>query len=433
MMGIQLFNELGSIFRNTPTYALVLETLLLITVIALLLHKRGGRGLSKEQQESLIEQYEPEPLVADTDPDHPLLHTRLVESRVGKRIVVNGHDCLNVGSHNYLGLLEDNEILEEACKCLRKYGVGSCGPRGFYGTMDVHLELEDRLAKFMGLEEAIVYSYGFSTVASAIPAYAKRGDIIYVDEAVNFAIQKGLDASRSTIVFFKHNDVQDLERSLQQQEKRDQQNPKKAQKTRRFLVVEGIYMNTGKLCPLPELVELRKKYKLRLFLDETVSFGTLGKTGRGITEHFNVNRLSGLGYIFSASLPPMLTQAAISALDRFEREPQIFGQLQERSRQVHTQFKLFTKLKLDGDELSPVKHLYLAESRESFEVESKLFSQVSDKCIERGVAVVEAAYLRNREHKPIRPSLRIAVNRLLTDKDIREIFDVIEAVSIAVL
>lgn len=167
---------------QTPTFALVLETLLLITVIWLVLHRRGGRGrrLTKEQEDCIIEQYEPEPLVPDTDPENPLLRTRLVQSRVGKRIVVDGHDCLNLGSQNYLGLLEDNDILEDACKCLRKYGVGSCGPRGFYGTMDVHLDLEDRLAKFMGLEEAIVYSYGFSTVASAIPAYAKRGDLIFV-------------------------------------------------------------------------------------------------------------------------------------------------------------------------------------------------------------------------------------------------------------
>lgn len=169
---------------QTPTFALVLETLLLITVIWLLLQRRGGgrRGqrLSKEQEDLIIEKYEPEPLVPDTDPEHPLLRTRLVQSRVGKRIVVDGHDCINLGSQNYLGFLEDDDILEDACKCLRKYGVGSCGPRGFYGTMDVHLDLEDRLAKFMGLEEAIVYSYGFSTVASAIPAYAKRGDLIFV-------------------------------------------------------------------------------------------------------------------------------------------------------------------------------------------------------------------------------------------------------------
>ncbi|EDW02122.1 serine palmitoyltransferase 1 [Drosophila grimshawi] len=468
MIGIQLFHEIGSIFRNTPTFALVLETLLLIAVIWLVLHRRGGgkrRPLSKEQQDYLVEQYEPEPLVPDTDPNHPLLRTRLVQSKVGKRIVVDGNDCLNLGSQNYLGFLEDDEILEEACKTLRKYGVGSCGPRGFYGTMDVHLHLEERLASFMGLEEAIVYSYGFSTVASAIPAYAKRGDLIFVDEAVNFAIQKGLDASRSTIVFFKHNDAKDLERLLVEQAQRDLRNPKKALKTRRFLVAEGIYMNTGELCPLPELVELRKKYKLRLFLDESVSFGTLGKTGRGLTEHCNINRdeidlisagmegamatiggfcvgshfiaehqrLSGLGYIFSASLPPMLTQAAICALDRFEREPQIFEQLQQNSRRVQQQFERLSKLKLRGDQISPIKHLYVAQERESFEAEHKLLTQVADKCIERGVAVVEAAYLQNREHKPVRPSLRIAVNRLLDESDILSAFNIIEDVSSSVL
>lgn len=85
-----------------------------------------------------------------------------------------------MASHNYLGLSEDPEIKQKAIESIKKYGVGSCGPRGFYGTLDVHLELEDRLAKFMDREEAILYSYAFSTVASAIPAYAKRNDIIFV-------------------------------------------------------------------------------------------------------------------------------------------------------------------------------------------------------------------------------------------------------------
>ncbi|KAH8290789.1 hypothetical protein KR054_005976 [Drosophila jambulina] len=511
MVAIQLFNEIGSIFRNTPTYALVLETLLLIAVIWLLLHRRGSgngrrRRLTKEEEDHIIANYTPEPLVADTDPNHPLLRTRIVQSKVGKRITVDGHDCLNLGSHNYLGFLEDQEILEESCKTLRKYGVGSCGPRGFYGTMDVHLDLEDRIAKFMGLEEAIVYSYGFSTVASAIPAYAKRGDIIFVDEAVNFAIQKGLDASRSTIAFFKHNDVEDLERLLIEQEKRDQKNPKKALKTRRFLVAEGIYMNTGEICPLPELVSLRQKYKLRLFIDESISFGTLGKGGRGVTEHFNVDvsrkrikktqnsyfnasiqlqrdeidlisagmegsmatiggfcvgshfiaehqRLSGLGYIFSASLPPMLTQAAISALDRFEQEPQIFQQLQDKAKMLHQKFSRFSKLTIRGNELSPVKHLYLATAAESYDKELQLVTELADKvifdqlnllkkpdlipfllqCIAQGVAVVQAAYLKDRERHPVRPSIRIAVNRLLEETDINAAFEIIESVSSALL
>ncbi|XP_053965587.1 serine palmitoyltransferase 1 [Anastrepha ludens] len=462
-----LFNEIERIFQNTPLYVIVLEGFLLLSVIWLLLFKRNGRGkrYSKEEEEEIISKYEPEPLIAETDPDNPLLKTRLVQSKVGKRVVVDGHDCLNLATHNYLGLLEDEKILEDACATLKKYGVGSCGPRGFYGTMDVHLDLEDRLAKFMGMEEAVVYSYGFSTIASAIQAYAKRGDVIFADEKVNFAIQKGLDASRSTIYYYKHNNMADLERLLIEQQQRDIKNPNKAAKTRRFIVSEGIYMNTGEICPLPALVALRAKYKLRLFLDESISFGTLGKTGHGLTEHFNVDlvevdliiagmenslatiggfcvgshfivehqRLSGLGYCFSASLPPLLTQAAISALDRFEREPQMFFELQEISRKVQEEFNKFSKLKLCASELSPVKHLYIAEQRENADKERELLTEIANKCIARDIAIVEAHYLENLEKQPIRHSIRITVNRLLTANDIKQAFDVIESVANEVL
>uniref|UniRef100_A0A1L8EBN7 Serine palmitoyltransferase 1 n=1 Tax=Haematobia irritans TaxID=7368 RepID=A0A1L8EBN7_HAEIR len=461
-----LFNEIEKIFKNTPLYAIVLEAFLLLSVIWLLLYKRNGRKCyTKEEEDEIISKYAPEPLVCDTDPNHPLLRTRLVQSKVGKRIVVDGHDCLNLATHNYLGLLEDEQILEDAVKSLRKYGVGSCGPRGFYGTMDVHLDLEERLAKFMQMEEALVYSYGFSTIASAIPAYSKRGDVIFVDEAVNFAIQKGLDASRSTIHYFKHNDMEDLERLLKEQNQRDRKNPSKAAKTRRFLVAEGIYMNTGEMCPLPQLVELRAKYKLRFFLDESLSFGVLGKNGRGLTEHFNIDRaevdlissgmewavasiggfcvgshfivehqrLSGLGYCFSASLPPLLAQAAISALNRFEKEPHIFAELQEKTKKLHKKFSQFTKLSLRASELSPVKHLYLSEKLENFEEETRILTKIADKCIAHGVAVVEASYLHNLEKHVVRPSIRITANRLLDDGLISKAFDIIEIASKEIL
>lgn len=106
---------------------------------------------------------------------------------------------------------------------------------------------------------------------------------------MNFSIQKGLDASRSKIFYFKHNDVTDLERLLKEQDAKDRKNPAKASKIRRFIIVEAIYMNTGEMCPLTEIIELRKRYKLRMILDESVSFGALGKHGRGITEHLNIN------------------------------------------------------------------------------------------------------------------------------------------------
>ena len=125
--------------------------------------------------------------------------SKCFELKVGKYIHVDGIKCLNLATHNYLGLVENPRIEESALKCLNQYGVGSCGPRGFYGTTgvsvfwlnqnlqsticimsaEVHLDLEEKLAKFMNQEEAVVYSYGFSTIASAIPAYSKRSDVIF--------------------------------------------------------------------------------------------------------------------------------------------------------------------------------------------------------------------------------------------------------------
>ena len=140
------------------------------------------------------------------------------------------------------------------------------------------MELEQRFAKFFNVEEGIIYSYGFSTIASAIPAYSKRGDVIFADEGVHFAIQKGIVASRSDVKYFKHNDLDDLERLLKEQEEADVKNPKKAKVTRRFHVIEGLYLNHGDLCLLPRMVDLKYKYKYRIFLDESVSFATIGRT-----------------------------------------------------------------------------------------------------------------------------------------------------------
>lgn len=161
-----------------------METVLVIAVISLVFLRTksngGRRRYTKEEEEDTIAKWDPEPLVGEVPEQHPSLSPRVVSGRVGKMITVDGKECLNMASHNYLGLLEDKQIEEDSIRSLRKYGVGSCGPRGFYGTVDVHLELEERLAKFMQQEEAVVYSYAFSTIASAISAYSKRKDICFV-------------------------------------------------------------------------------------------------------------------------------------------------------------------------------------------------------------------------------------------------------------
>ncbi|KAG7247266.1 hypothetical protein CRUP_033105, partial [Coryphaenoides rupestris] len=161
--------------------------------------------------------------------------------------------------------------------------------------------------------------------------------------------------------------MEDLERLLKEQQLEDLKNPRKAKVTRRFIIVEGLYMNTADICPLPELVTMKYKYKVRIFLEESMSFGVLGAQGRGVTEHFGVNiddidlisanmenalasiggfccgrsfvidhqRLSGQGYCFSASLPPMLAAAAIESLDIMEEDPDIFTVLREKCISVH--------------------------------------------------------------------------------------------------
>ncbi|XP_035229031.1 serine palmitoyltransferase 1-like isoform X2 [Stegodyphus dumicola] len=359
--------EMCLAFLEAPFYHLALEAVLLLMVIWLLFHKSykpKETELTEQEKEQLISEWTPEPLVPDSDENHYSLKPRTVSGKVGKFIVIDGEKkCLNAATHNYLGLVEHPKLETAALNCLRKYGVGSCGPRGFYGTVDIHLELEANLAQFMKVEEAVLYSYGFSTISSAIPAYAKHGDVVFVDAGVNFAIQKGLVGSRSEIHFFKHNDPDDLERLLKEQAERDKR------------------------------VELKNKYKVRIFIDEACSFGVLGATGRGVTEHLNIpideidlitatleaaipsyggfcigtsfivdhQRLSGLGYCFSASLPPLQAGVAIAALEILNSSPDIVHDLKENCIYMQEHLLKIPELTICCDTLSPIKHLYLAE------------------------------------------------------------------------
>uniref|UniRef100_A0A8R1DYV2 Serine palmitoyltransferase 1 n=1 Tax=Caenorhabditis japonica TaxID=281687 RepID=A0A8R1DYV2_CAEJA len=205
-----------------------IETLLVAVLIYVIIRNRQKRQqeklskkLTERQKDELIAEWKPEPLVPETPQDHPVLNPKYADGKMTKEVSIEGEKYLNMASTNFLSFIGMKRIEERAKQTIFKYGVGSCGPRGFYGTVDVHLDLEKELAKFMGCEEAVLYSYGFATVSSAIPAYAKKGDVIFVDEGVNFAIQKGLQASRSRVEYFKHNDMDHLERLLQEQEERD--------------------------------------------------------------------------------------------------------------------------------------------------------------------------------------------------------------------
>uniref|UniRef100_A0A673C201 Serine palmitoyltransferase 1 n=1 Tax=Sphaeramia orbicularis TaxID=375764 RepID=A0A673C201_9TELE len=422
---------------QAPAYHLILEGILILWIIRLLFSKtyklHETYKLTEKEKEDLIEEWQPDPLVPPISKDHPSLNYDVVTGPPSHKIIINGKECINFASFNFLGLLDNERVKQKALASLKKYGVGTCGPRGFYGTFDVHLELESRLAKFMKTEEAIIYSYGFATIASAIPAYSKRGDIIFVDEAACFSIQKGLQASRSFIKYFKHNDMEDLERLLKEQELEDQ-------KVRPYFYYIIWRYDTNH----NTRITLKYKYKVRIFLEESMSFGVLGEHGRGVTEHFGVNiddidlisanmenavasiggfccgrsfvidhqRLSGQGYCFSASLPPMLAAAAIEALNIMEEDPGT------KCCSVHS--NLTPGLRLVGVPFAPALHLQLDRSSGSRDSDMQLLRNIVDYCMQRQVALTLARYLEKEERFLPPPSIRVVITIEQTDEDIQK-------------
>lgn len=156
----------------------------------------------------------------------------------------------NLAAFNYYNLVGNEQLKEKAIQTLRTYGVGPCGPPQFYGTQDVHMKTETDIAAHVGTEACIVYANALSTVSSVIPAFSKRGDIIVADKACNYAIRKGLQICRSTIRWYEHGDMEDLERVLRKVVKEQANKPL----TRRFIVTEGLFENVGDAADLPKIV-----------------------------------------------------------------------------------------------------------------------------------------------------------------------------------
>lgn len=398
-------------------------------------YKKDEKQIDEELLNARIASFKPDPLIDCSTIDTSNSMTEIPapdESIPG---------CLNLAKMNFFNFLNNQDFRKEAELCIRTYGVGSCGPRGFYGTIDIHLTLENRIAEFMNMEETVLYSYGFTTVSSAIGAYCKKQDIIFCDEQISFAAVQGFLAARSTVEYFRHNDMNDLESKLKVYEKKEKQ---KRKLFRKFLIVEGIYGSSGTICPLPQLMALREKYKLRIFIDESLSWGVLGKSGKGVTEHFNVNRLdvdmiigslecavgsiggfcvgasvviehqrlSGLGYCFSASLPPFLTKAALCALKVFEEQPTIFQQLHETCISVDQKLRNLEEYIVISDPLSPMKVFTTAKIEKRYENIKKIHTF----CAERNIH-----FLLSEEY------LKLNVNIVLAESEMDRVMSVLKS------
>ena len=197
-------------------------------------------------------------------------------------------ETLNMSSYNYLGFAQsEGECADAAEQNIKKYGISFCSPRGDIGTSELHLQVEQQIAEFVGKEAAAIHSMGFVTNATIFPALVGKGCLMISDQLNHSSIRFGARLSGAVIDMFKHNDMADLERLIR--ERISQGQPRTHRPWRKILVaVEGLYSMEGTMCNLPGLIALKKKYKFALYVDEAHSIGALGPRGRGVCDYFGI-------------------------------------------------------------------------------------------------------------------------------------------------
>ena len=286
------YDQLVFTWAQDPGH-LLLEFLCLCVILYLYHRKpydpRDQEKLSPQEEEDLIRSWRPEPLASTPSPTTSLRSTPIVSAYTHQFITIAGKQYLSWVGSNFLGIAGMQATKAACVETIEKYGVGSCGPRGFYGTFDIHLAIEKRLTEFYGAKACILYSDGIATLSSVIPAFSKRGDLIVCDEAVHFGIQQGIRLSRSNVLYYKHHDMEDLERILNQVQEKELRQTGSSRLNRKFIITEGISEHCGDIAPLPHILRLKQRYKYRLILDESFALGVLGATGRGSVEHWSVD------------------------------------------------------------------------------------------------------------------------------------------------
>eukprot|EP00934_Nitzschia_sp_Nitz4_P006704 Nitzschia sp. Nitz4//scaffold22_size323478//171849//173432//NITZ4_000543-RA/size323478-processed-gene-0.467-mRNA-1//-1//CDS//3329543043//6694//frame0 len=457
-----------NLVMNDPLHVAV-ETTLLLSLLYMVFFRLGKDNyknpskekLSSAEKEDLLAEWKQTrvPLAPSSDSSDGDGESAqvVIQSQDGKymNITYQGEDTvlkvLNFCNFDFLGLQTSPRLKQVSEQALNRYGCGSCGPRGFYGTIDTHLQLEEAISKFTKTDGAIMYSDGASTCSSTVAAFAKRGDILVVDEAVYEPITTGVYLSRANVHWFKHNDMDDLERILKELQQEDKRLGRKPNAQRRFIVVEGLYKNLGTIAPLDQIVHLKHKYRYRLILDESFSFGTLGRTGRGALEHYHQRpmydaeiitialenslgsvggvtvgneevvdhqRLSGAGYCFSASSPPFMASAAVEALRLMDSSSSQVSKLQKNVTYMYERLASasLSHLVVTSDERSPIVVLQLYKESPH---EAEVMSAIMHDCLKKGVAFVAtgkdaSSHLRTE----LAPAIRMTVSTLHTKEDI---------------
>ena len=341
-----------------------------------------------------------------------------IESKQDTEVTLDGKRLIMIGSNNYLGLTTHPKVNEAALNALKKYGTSCTGSRFLNGTLDLHVELEERLAAFMDKEAALVFSTGYQTNLGAITALVGRHDTVIIDYDDHASIVDGCQMSLGKTARFKHNDMDSLRKAI---ENANSENG-------RLVVVDGVFSMEGDIAPLPEIVSVCRDYDVRLMVDDAHSIGVLGEKGNGTASHFGMNdevdivmgtfskSFASLGgfivadikvidyikhfarpLIFSAAMTPASVATCIAALDVMENEPERRERLWEITRRMHREYK---SLGFDtGNSETPVIPIIVGDDMRVFAFWKKLLeagvfvNPVRSPAVPQGRSLLRTSYM----------------------------------------
>ncbi len=311
---------------------------------------------------------------------------RMIQSEQDTEVIIDGKKVLMFGSNSYLGLTNHPKLKEASIAAINKYGSGCAGSRFLNGTLDLHIELEEKLAKFVGKEGALVFSTGYQVNLGVLSSVTSRKDNIILDELDHACIIDGARLSFARPLKYRHNDMESLEKMLQRHQDVEGLN---------LIAVDGVFSMEGDIAKLDEIVRLAKKYNANIMVDDAHGLGVVGKAGRGTADHFGLTddvdlimgtfskSLASIGgfiaannetinylkhharsLIFSASIAPGNAAAVIAALELMQQEPERLEKLWDNTRYAMAGLKA---LGLDtGHSETPIIPIYVRDTEKTF-------------------------------------------------------------------
>lgn len=319
---------------------------------------------------------------------------RQVETNLGRKIIIDGKSLISLGSNDYLGIANSEELKKSAQETINKYGISMCGTPIVVGYTKIHKDLEEKIADFLQQDEALIFPSGYQANLSIFHLLASKEDVIIVDRYAHASLVQGARASRARLFRFPHNNIEGLEKFL-----------KSSQSCRmRFIAVDGLYSTEGDIALLDKIVELAKKYKAFTIVDDAHGIGVLGKTGRGSLEVFNVlgkiDLVSGSfgkalacsgGFIatnyqvadffryrcgpliYSTVLPPLLAATTITAIDLVKEADE------KRQKLAQNKERLYAELKEMGylltNSITPLFSIISKEAKQTIRLARDLYKK----------------------------------------------------------